>query len=232
MPPDFTTQLRRRLRELGCPSSQVRRLVQEVAEHREDLKQAAVSEGLSEAAAELRVNASLGDPLYLAEHQMLLLQRSSWCGRHFFISFCLLPLLAFPVLWALLLGLSLSLIFAVRYGWDKQKLHVAADNPVAFHHLAFALQCADYVAIALVTLLFCWLARRASVSFKWMLTACGICSLCASFIWVHLAPHNLALGVTWHPNWIRVAIPLLVAGAIFTVKRRIIHEIPTPCPEK
>ena len=45
--PDFVEPLRRRLVELGCPMAQVRRLSREVADHRDDLKQAAVSEGLS-----------------------------------------------------------------------------------------------------------------------------------------------------------------------------------------
>jgi hypothetical protein len=58
--PDFIEPLRRRLVELGCPRAQVRRLVREVADHREDLKQAAVVEGSSGADAEARANAQLG----------------------------------------------------------------------------------------------------------------------------------------------------------------------------
>jgi hypothetical protein len=221
---DFIEPLRRRLVELGCPRVQVRRLVQEVADHREDLKQAALLEGLSEADAESHANAQLGDPLDLAEHLMVILLRSSWWGRHFIVGFCLLPLLAVPVLWALLLFLNLSLEFALGYGWDREKLHVAADNPVAFHHLVVALHCADYVAIALVTLLFCWLARRSAVSVRWMLTSCGICSLYALFFWVAIKPHHFALGITWNPQWIRAAIPLLIAGAIYAFRRRTTHD--------
>lgn len=198
--PDYIEQLRRRLVELGCPIAQMRRLVQEVADHREDLKQAALAEGLAEVGAEVRADVQLGDPLALAEHLMTAQRRSSWWGRHFVITFCLLPLLAVPVLWVLLLFLDLSLEFALGYGWDSKKLHVAAGNPVSFHHLAMAVHCADYVAIALVTLLFCWLARRSAVSLKWMVTACAICSLHAllpgpssSHIllrWVSLGLHN------------------------------------------
>jgi len=220
MRPDFIEQLRHRLLELGCPMVQVRRLVREVADHREDLKQSALLEGLPEADAQVRVNAKLGDPLYLAEQQMAMLRRSSWWGRHFLISFCLLPLLMVPMLWALLLFLDLSLEFALGYGWDEKKLHVAADNPAAFHHLVIAVHCADFVAIALVTLLFCWLARRSAVSFKWMMISCGICSLYALIIWVQIRPHNFAVGVSWHPQWIRAAIPLLIASAIYGFKRR------------
>ena len=217
---DFIEPLRRRLLELGCPMVQARRLVQEVADHHEDLKQAALSEGLSEANAEVRANTQLGDPVALAEHLMAMLLRSSWWGRHSLIGFCLLPLLAVPVLWTLFLFLELSLEFALGFGWDLKKLHTAADNPVAFHHLVITLHCADYAAIALVTLLFCWLARRSGVSFKWMVIACVICSLYASFVYARIWPHNFAPGITWTPQWIRAAIPLLIAGAVYIFRRR------------
>jgi hypothetical protein len=202
---------------------QVRRLVQEVADHREDLKQAALSEGVSELNAEAHANVQLGDPLDLAEHLMVVLRRSCWWGRHFLIGFCVLPLLAVPVLWALVLFLNLTLEFALGYGWDSKKLHVAADNPVAFHQLVIALHCADCVAIALVTLLFCWLARRSAVSLTWMATACAICSLYALFTHVTIEPHSFAVGIGWIPQWIRAAIPLLVAGAIYAFQRRSRH---------
>ena len=73
--PDFIEQLRGRLAELGCPKSQVRRLVREVADHREDLKQAALSEGLSDAEAEARANAKLGDPRSWQSSMMAMLRR-------------------------------------------------------------------------------------------------------------------------------------------------------------
>ena len=153
-------------------------------------------------------------------HLMVALRRSSWWGRHFIVGFCLLPLLAVPVLWTLFLMLGLSLEFTLGYGWDSKKLHTAADNPVAFHYLAMAVHGADLVAIALVTLLFCWLARRAAVSFKWMVTACAICSLYALFTQANIKPHFFALGISWTLQWIRAAIPLLIAGAIYAFRQR------------
>jgi len=53
---------------------------------------------LSEADAEARADAQLGEPAALAEQLALVLRRSSWWGRHPFIGFCLLPVLA---LWPL-----------------------------------------------------------------------------------------------------------------------------------
>lgn len=219
MPPDFIKQLQCRLVELGCPRAQLQRLSREIAEHRDDIKQAALAEGLSDAGADAQVNAKLGDPHYLAEHQMAMLRQSSWAGRHAVISFCLLPLLTVPVLWALLLFLNLYMEFML-YGWNDRKLHEAGNNPVIFHHVVIEVHCADFAAISLVTLFFCWLARRSAVSLTWMMTACGICSLCALFIWVQIHPHNFAVGISRNPQWIRAAVPLLIASAIYARRRQ------------
>ena len=218
--PDFIEPLRRRLVELGCPLAQVRRLAREVADHHDDLKQAAVSEGLSGADAEARANAQLGDPLALAEHLMAALRRSSWWGRHSLVGFCVVPLLAVPVLWLVLLLLQLSLEFTLGFGWDPKKLHAAAANPAGFRHLVIVIQCADSIAIALVTVLFCWLAHRAVVGFKWMVTACAICSLYALLVKGTITLHSFQVSVSRTPHWIEAAIPLLIAGVIYVFQWR------------
>ena len=227
--PDFIEPLRRRLVELGCPMAQVRRLVREVADHRDDLKQAAVSEGLSGAEVETRANAQLGDPLALAEQMMAALRRSSWWGRHFIFTFCLLPLLVYPVLWTLLLLLQMAFGFALGYGWNWEKLHVVANNPVTFHHLTTAIQFMDYAAIALVALFFCWLARRSAVSLKWVAISCAICSLAAVITYAKIEPHSFFIGFAMnshlHMPWFRGAIPLLVAGVIYVFQRRTMRSL-------
>jgi prepilin-type N-terminal cleavage/methylation domain-containing protein len=227
---DFIDQLRHQLVKLGCPAKQVRRLVQEVAEHREDLKQAGVAEGLSAAAAESRANTRLGDPFDLANDLMVTVRRSSWWGRHSFVGFGVLPLLVYPVLWALLVVLQVVLV----YGWNMKKLDVAIkNNPVAFHHFIILFQCMDYVAIALATLLFCWLARRSAVNLKWMVIACAVCSVVAVITWGKITGQAFLLGFavshgphrTWilHLQWIRGAVPLLIAGAVYAFQRRVTH---------
>jgi hypothetical protein len=229
---DFIEQLRGRLVELGCPKAHVRRLVREVAEHREDLKQAAVLEGLSGADAESQANAQLGDPIALAEHLMVAVRRSSWSGRHFVVTFGLLPLLAFPVLWLLLMIIELSLGFALGFGWDYKKLHVAAINPVANHHINIALRSMDYAAITLVALLFCWLARRSAVSAKWMVTSCAICSFYALVTYGRVEPHSFTMGFITSTagippihQCIKATIPLLIAGVFYVFQRRAKHEL-------
>ncbi len=220
----FIEQLQCRLVDLGCPIVQMRRLVQEVADHREDLKQAALLGGSSESTAETRAGAQLGNPLDLAERLAVALRESSWWGRHSIIGFCLLPLMAVPVLWGLLVFLGLWLGFAMSYGLDSNQFHMAADNPGRFHHIFVAVHCTDYIAIALVTLLFCWLARRSALSLKWTVTACLICSLYALFSQLTIVPHSLSLGVHWTPQWIRSVIPLLIVATIHTIRRRTVRS--------
>ena len=223
MQSDFMGQLRGRLAELGCPAGPLQRLVREVSEHREDIEQAALAEGLSAAAAATRVQSKLGDPLDLAEHQMVMLRQTSWAGRHFFVSFFLLPLLLVPVLWGLMMALDLAVEFALGFGWDGKKLGAAWANPHVFHYLVLAVNGADMVAVGLVTLVFCWLGRRSAVSFPWILTACVICSLYALVIYVRIQPHNFTVGFyrnLWCINWVKAAIPLLMAGGIYAGRRR------------
>ncbi len=222
---DFIERLRRRLVELSCPLARVPRLIREIADHRDDLKQAGIAEGLSETAAEIRADKQLGDPQVLAEHLMATQRQSSWWGRHFVVTFGLLPLLAFPVMWLLLLLLQMVLAFALGYGWDVKKLHVAVNDPVTFQHVRMAFQFIDYVAVALAALLICWLARRAAVNPKWMVTACAVCSFLALFTWGQIEPHSFFVGFSadshLHLQWLRGAIPLAVAGAVYIFQRRM-----------
>src|SRR3974390_79634 len=226
--PDFIEPLRRRLVELGCPIQQMRRLVREVADHCNDLKQAAMAEGLSDVDAESRANAQLGDPLVLAEQMMVVLRRSSWGGRHYVVSFGLLPVLVFPVLWLLLLFLELALVVTLGYGWNQEKLHVAANDPIIFQHLLMAFHFMDYLAVALAALLICWLARHAAVKLKWMAISCAICSLVAVIVWARLEPHSFFVGFSANSHlympWYRGAIPLIIALAMYVRRRRTIRR--------
>lgn len=220
---DFIGQLRFRLLELGCPVGRTQRMVREVAEHQEDSVAAGLTEGLTKPEAEVRAKARLGDPKALAEDLMVSFRRSTWCGRHAFITFGLLPLLLFPVFWLLVLLLELSLGFAVFFGWDKKALHAAADHPATFHHMVSAAQGADCVAIAFVFLFFCLLARHSAAGLKWLLLAGLICAVYSLFTFAYVAPHNFSVGLAFKPHWSRAAIPLVMVGIIYWSRRRLVR---------
>ncbi len=229
---NYIAQLRSRLVDLGCPVFQVRRLVQEVADHREDLLRTAVVEGCSASEAEARADGRLGDPLDLAERLTAVVRRSSWWGRHSLIGFGVLPVVMIPVLWGLVLALELWLAYLAGSRFYGNKLDAVNDNAVLFHRAAMAVHCMDYVSVALVTLLFCWLTYRAAASFKWTVTVCAVSSLCALFTCVSIHPHNLWLGFwgawpvhnIWTPRLIRFAIPLLILGLTYAFQRRTAHR--------
>jgi hypothetical protein len=234
----YLARLRGRLLDLGCPIFQVRRLVREVADHRDDLLRSAVTEGCSAPEAEARADGQLGDLLDLAERLSMEARRSSWWGRHSFVGFGLLPLVVIPVLWGMLTALALMLEFAVAYGLNWDRLHAAVGRPDGFHHVSMAVQGADYIAIALVALLFCWVTYRAAASFKWTVTVCVVSALYGLLTCVLIQPHradtmhNLTLGFgahlppysIWTPQLIRFAIPLVILGLAHAFQRQAAHR--------
>ena len=82
----------------------------------------------------------------------------------------------------------------------------------------------DYTAIALVTLLFCWLARRAAVKLKWLAISCASCSVAAVITYARIEPHSFSMGFAMNSHlqmpWFRGMIPLLIAGAVYFFQRR------------
>jgi hypothetical protein len=207
-------------------------MVREVADHREDLKQASLTEGLSEGDAESRADLQLGDPLTLAEHLVTVLRNSSWWGRHKVITFFLLPLLTLPALGNMIQVVMLCMLWKWGYDINSQKaVHISGSEMaglITFLHYAY------FVKLGLVTFLFCWLARRFGVRFFWLVLACGICSLEDLMLQVSLIPHHLLLHLSlpdfhyglFHPilQMAEAAIPLFIAAIIYTFQRQTLRN--------
>src|SRR5262245_29922509 len=94
---DVIERFQRRMIELGCPGKRIRRVTQELADHYEDLKQAAIGDGLADEAAKERAEALLGEPTALAERAAAALRHSSWWGRHRVLGFGFLAPLGFAL---------------------------------------------------------------------------------------------------------------------------------------
>ena len=230
-------QFERRLLELGCPLRRLREKVRELAEHHEDLKQAAREDGLSEQEAAGRADAQLGDPVLLAENAVGLLRQASWWARHPILGFGLLPLLGFIPAWVacvmLLWGFCwlLGCLFGPAYTIDSQLAGVFGDDPSLFHGVVLPANAAATVAAVLVmALVFCWLARRCAAGSKWMLTACACCSLASYFGFADIQPHNISLGYSfgygWRwPQWSYAGIPLLAGAVMLLWQRRHLKRL-------
>lgn len=220
-------QFERRLVEMGCPSRRLAEYVHELAEHYEDLKQAAREEGLPEKEAEAQARALLGDPVFLAENAVTMLRQSSWWGRHPFLGFGVLPLPAFIVssivCWGIFAGLCwlLSMIFGPAYRVDANIGHALSDDPKFLNSFVAPLNAGMHLgAIFLVLLVFCRLARRSALGLKWMLVACASCAFVSLYAISELRPHNIVLMVSSNPsNKLLAVAPLLIAAALFIGQR-------------
>jgi hypothetical protein len=213
--PDYLAEFRCRLAELGCPPARLDRMAREIADHRDDLMAAAVREGVASPAAS--AEAALGQPGQLAENLMVSYRQAHWCGRHPLMVFGFLPL-TFPLLWLACIVFQFLICYGVIgglvYGWDAQKIHLAGDDPVVYHRGVILVGVIDYVAIALGTGLFCWLARRSGVGRIWMFIACLTCAAYGVFLNVGVDPHHLFVGLFNSPqHWSQAATPILIALA-------------------
>lgn len=233
-------QFERRLVELGCPPRPLEERVRELAEHYEDLKQAALDEGLPEREAEGQAVARLGDPITLAENAVTLIRQSSWWGRHPIIGFCLLPfpvfILGWTACWVSLFWLCriLGWVFCPSYVLDDQTFVGLNDEPKVFSSIADRLT----IAVSLITTLtvvaiLCKKARRAALGLNWMLIVCASCAFINFFssaaIRANGASVTLSCGFYWYPwypaQWFCSAAPLLVALVLFVRQRQMEHQL-------
>lgn len=204
-------QVERRLVELACPPKLLKRKVREIAEHREDLKEAALEEGLSQSEAEARADELLGEPYALAEHLAAALRQSSWWGRHPVLGFCVLPPLAI---------LATVLVLLIVFFWSAPvvfPLHLAsqlASDPSGAVFIQNFWQVSYCATILLVAALFGRLSRRAVGGTKWGVTACVACALNGWMLQLQFRPHSLSVGYGPYPQWPAILTPLAVAALI------------------
>jgi hypothetical protein len=216
-------QFERRLVQMGCSSRRLAENVHELAEHYEDLKQAALEEGLSEKEAEAQASARLGNPILLAENAVNLLRQSSWWGRHPLLGFVVLPWFAFIAVGIVSLAAFvgacrlLGFIFGPSYLVDTNAGHVLSDNAGAFKTFITPVNAGIHLGtIFLVLLVFCWLARRAAANPKWMLAACLSCAFISIYSVSEIRPRLFICSVSSNPSHELLAVmPLLIATALF-----------------
>jgi hypothetical protein len=223
-------QFKRRLIELGCPMGRIRRNIQELADHHEDLKHDAMEEGFSEAAAEAHATERLGEPVALAERVAAVLRNSSWCGRHPVLSFCILPPLGILIIAAL--GLLLETVMARLY-FSAEELNILANDERGMEFLRAILKLTYYGAVALTSILFCRLAWRSARGLRWALMACTFCLLHSYFFSLKIAPHMFTMGYTFPSrvqDVVATLIPLVVAVAAYAWQWRT-RWILTSTPE-
>ena len=220
--PRAIERFERRMVELGCPPRELRRCVEEIADHHEDLKRTALEEGLAEAEAEARANQLLGEPVALAERFAAVLRQSSWFGRHRVLTFCLLPPAGIFAASILALGAVLGLL---RLYYSADEWSVVAGEGDGWNPIALGVRSSWYLALGLMTLVFCWLARRSAAGIWWALAACAVCSFQSSFGFCEIVPHATTIGYTLSPNWHGALIPLVIGAVIYALHQRARRQL-------
>lgn len=227
MPSTALLQFERRLTELACPPGQLRRKIRELAEHHEDLKRDALEEGLSEAEAEARADALLGEPVVLAEHLAASLRQSSWWGRHPIIGFCLLP----PVIIMALFALTMMLEYAFGRLWlTSEEIGGLGDWDTGLKYCYFGLLGTHYAVEIPTAMLFCSLARRTVAGFRWAFIACAMLALHGALFFISLVSHNITVGYTTQMHWFGALLPLLIAALVWLKSRGDINRLPALPP--
>jgi hypothetical protein len=220
-------QFERRLVQMGCPGRRLTEYVHELSEHYEDLKQAALEEGLPEQEAEAQARELLGDPVFLAENAVIMLRQSSWWGRYPILGFCVLPIPAFivagVVCWAFMGGLCwlLGFIFGPAYRMDANIGHALSDDATIFKSIATPLNASMHLsAIVLVLVVFCSLARRTALGMKWMLATCASCAFISIYAVFEVRPRQVLFMLSSNPSNLLLAVtPLMVAISLFIGQR-------------
>lgn len=215
----FIQELERRLREFGCPDELLVRNVQELSEHHEDLRLAAIATGATDAEAEASADSQLGQPRELALQLVEAARQSHWCGRHPILSFCLLPPLA--ILAALAGGLLLGWSVSNAYLPESERAALAGGG-LYFKSIAHGVTGFYYLVLVAIAAIFSTLARKSGYGIKWIFGVCAICSIHGYFGRPILSPHQLSFGFGYgySQNWIAMLLPMLVAGAAFLNHRR------------
>jgi hypothetical protein len=157
---------RRQLIGRKLPGKYVQRIVEEAADHLEDLMEESMKN------TDLDLNARMGDSEHVAESAVAAFRCRSFLGRHpaaAFMTFAVSPLVAFLVL-----------MFAVLIAFfgtcklcgliDNDGLHLGALKAVINYALPLAV---ISVPSMLLSFLYCSLSRKTVVGKKWMLFACG-----------------------------------------------------------
>jgi hypothetical protein len=172
--PVCCAEVRFRLARHGLPPARIERIVAELAEHWEDLRSAALAQGLSEIAAAAQADARLGPPRQLAGDIVTGLGRTSWLGRHPVITLGLLPLLFTPLLMGAIILPLWGLDELVHFS-NKENIEAVRNS----HLIAGGLWIVYGAAlIATPVWLCCWI-WRAGLGLRWILAACSWCALFA-----------------------------------------------------
>lgn len=173
----------RELMRRGLPRTYVARIVEELAEHQDDLEAEGLAAGLPPQDARLAAREKLGDMHALAEELLLARRLSYWWGRHPVVSFVLLPLPIF-----LLVFIGVLWIWAEASGlikWSEHRESLPEPDWAAARIGFYAVLC---MAFTSTTTYICYLTRRCCCGLKWAFVGCSLFFVLTLFLHTGFTP--------------------------------------------
>ena len=165
--PEFLMQVWRGLLRQGFGRRYAARAAAELEEHRLDLVEEGLRQGLVQSEAESRANAEVGDANCLVREFTVRLRQSTWLGRHPIAGFAAIGILGTLLWWAVLLLMAGTACGLVTWGQPK---------PATLSLDRFS-TCADWIrsgSYVLVPWMICLIGRRYHCGWKAALWGCAI----------------------------------------------------------
>jgi len=206
-------QLRRDLLRRGLPPSYVERVIDEWADHLEDLSSAQFSK---EADMPMpSVSESFGNEAELAESAVLQFRARTFAGRHPIWTFLVAPI---PLL--LLCWVGYYCVIALVLSTAKDT-YFDRNSPAAHATYQMLFETTLLIPPVIATLILARLARRSGQRGRWLLAACVMVAIVAASHQAHLAlpvgrgngALMLGFGLGQSMDWQQAAFPLVICGA-------------------
>jgi hypothetical protein len=193
----------------GVPLTYVRRLLEELSEHRTDLLEDLTARELNSDAAAAEAQQRIGDAGAIADAAVAGLRYGSFTGRHPALSLIALPLLLLPLCWlAFFVTSAWLLAIAGGSGWLSATSSEGRMTVVAVCYFC------GYGLHALIGVPFYWSARRACCGTTWAWMPCLALSAVAAFSFFHLTFNDAAgtghliAGVSPSPDKLKLFLAL------------------------
>jgi hypothetical protein len=221
----WLSRFRLELTRHRLPPPYVERLAQELSDHIHDF----MEDRMSTDAKDLpRLGRHLGAPSRVATEAAAEYRRGKFAARHPILMFVLMPILSLPILWA---AWVISILLVAKM-LGLQTGEPTNSGPVADWAnavLPFLIVGLLFLPSALCAALYCRLADRAALSWKWSLTACTLIAVIGGLAVTKIAlPRGniqgnimFGFGVSSHPSASQVLqflLPMVIVG--WTIWRR------------
>jgi hypothetical protein len=212
LPPTLDT-LKRALADRGVPHAYACRLLEELADHRDERIRQLISQGSSPDAAAAEADRRLGDPTTLADAAVIALSHASWIDRHPLLALVVLPAAALPAAWA-----GLLLVVAGINGMLSPSFRVGQLSDQARTLLSLACVACTHFVPAVASTAFCLFIRPRFIYRIWRFIPALVLAIPSSLIFVRVFTSDpagdvgrLVVGLRALPDPLTLLLPLAAA---------------------